>query len=652
MTVKSRTRIFSSHGQPVLIGAKVGEGGEGAVFEVPDQRDVVAKLYHKQIDAKRAAKLSAMASLPSEKISRAAAWPLDTLHVGDHSGTVIGFLMPKISGYKPIHTLYGPKSRRAEFPDATWLFLVHAAANVARAVDNVHDHGVVIGDINHANIVVSNDAIVKLIDCDSFQFTANSTQYLCEVGVETHTPPELQGRSFREVVRTPNHDAFGLAVVIFQLLFLGRHPFSGTYLGSGDIPIDQAIREFRFAYGSSARSHQMAQPLNTLPLAIVSPPVAALFERAFSLKGVGDRARPTPNEWLVSLEELKKACKRCSHSNAHYYPTTLTMCPLCEVEKASGAILFNFTSIVTAQARSEFNLQAVWAQIVAVPSPGPLPTVRRASAFNASASKRAAAIRLKRDVRLTGGLVIIAIGLVIAISVGGSATWWIIGVVAIIAYAIIRSGDGQAATEIRKNLEDAQTRLKNIEARWSKDAGPDRFDSMLRELGEKKNRYEGLKQVRQRRFRQLHAQARDRQMQRFLDLHRILDAEIPGIGPARVAMLQSYGIETAADVTEADVFKVPGFGPVRTRSLLDWRRAIEQRFVFDPSRGVDPSDIQAIDREISFTRMRLEDDLRRGPDMLRQVSQQVVSVREAVGPELEAARQDVDQAKADLMAIS
>ena len=141
-------------------------------------------------------------------------------------------------------------------------------------------------------------------------------------------------------------------------------------------------------------------------------------------------------------------------------------------------------------------------------------------------------------------------------------------------------------------------------------------------------------------------------MQRCLNQHRILDAEIPGIGPARVAALQSFGIETVADVTEADVLTVPGFGQVRTRSLVDWRRAIERRFVFDPTRGLDPADVKAIDQEIAVTRSRLEEDLVRGPDVLRRAAAQVVSVRQAVWPMLEVAVRDLAQAEADLHAIT
>ena len=64
-----------------------------------------------------------------------------------------------------------------------------------------------------ASVLVAPDATVKLIDCDSFQITAQGKRYLCEVGVETFTPPELQGKNLRQIMRTANHDGFGLAVM-------------------------------------------------------------------------------------------------------------------------------------------------------------------------------------------------------------------------------------------------------------------------------------------------------------------------------------------------------------------------------------------------------------------------------------------------------
>jgi DNA-binding helix-hairpin-helix protein with protein kinase domain len=69
---------------------------------------------------------------------------------------------------------------------------------------------------------------VSLIDCDSFQISSHGRYFLCEVGVPLYTPPELQEKEFKHVVRTPNHDNFGLAVLLFHLLFMGRRQIFGA----------------------------------------------------------------------------------------------------------------------------------------------------------------------------------------------------------------------------------------------------------------------------------------------------------------------------------------------------------------------------------------------------------------------------------------
>lgn len=222
-------KVVDKQGRPVPLGAEIGRGGEGTVYELAGRTDIVAKLYHEPLSVDKAAKLAAMAAISSERLLKVAAWPLHTLHP-QIGANACGLLMPRVGGLREIHELYGPKSRLTHFPDATWAFLSHTAMNTARAFAVLHEQDLVIGDVNQSNLLASGRGTVILIDCDSFQVSHQGRIYLCDVGVPTHTPPELQGQSFRSVTRTPNHDNFGLAIVIFQLLFLGRHPFSGQYL--------------------------------------------------------------------------------------------------------------------------------------------------------------------------------------------------------------------------------------------------------------------------------------------------------------------------------------------------------------------------------------------------------------------------------------
>jgi len=279
-------QAFDGGRRLIPLGRQLGRGGEGSVYEVANHAELVAKIYHQRPNREQAEKLRVLAAVQDSALLKLAAWPVDLLSASP-GGPAIGFLMPRLEGFKDIHLLYGPKSRLTDFPTANYRFLVHTAANLARAFSVVHSHRAIVGDVNHANVVVSQQATVKLIDCDSFQVMDPQSRavYICHVGVPTHQPPELQARgSFDGIVRTPNHDSFGLAVLIFQLLFLGRHPFSGTYLGSGDMPIERAIREHRFAYGNAANALRMKPPPGLPPLHAFGL-VAALFNQAFDSTG-------------------------------------------------------------------------------------------------------------------------------------------------------------------------------------------------------------------------------------------------------------------------------------------------------------------------------------------------------------------------------
>jgi DNA-binding helix-hairpin-helix protein with protein kinase domain len=244
MPVQTRAKpaLFDLAGRPLHLGSQLGSGGEGAVYELLDRSDVVVKLYHKSLDAGKASKIANMAKFSNERLLKLTAWPTQPIRVGSGTGAVAGFMMPKITGHKQAFSLYSPKLRLYEFPKASWQFLVRSAANAARAFAMIHESGHVIGDVNHGNLFIGDRATVRLIDCDSYQITINGSRWLCEVGTPTHQPPELQNiRTYKGVVRTPNHDNFGLGVIIFQMLLMARHPFSGRFLGTGEMPMERAI---------------------------------------------------------------------------------------------------------------------------------------------------------------------------------------------------------------------------------------------------------------------------------------------------------------------------------------------------------------------------------------------------------------------------
>jgi DNA-binding helix-hairpin-helix protein with protein kinase domain len=210
----------------VKLAKRVGKGGEGEVYCLEGDPKHAVKLYTTSDIKSRESKIDVMIRASLAQQAPQVAFPLAVARTTQ--GQFAGFLMKLVTNHKPLHELYSPGPRKHHFPQADYRFLVRTAANISRAVAAVHQLDCVIGDINHSSILVSRDATVALIDSDSFQIRGDSQLYLCRVGVPEYTPPELQGLPLGSISRTANHDAFGLAVVIFQLLFMGRHPFIGA----------------------------------------------------------------------------------------------------------------------------------------------------------------------------------------------------------------------------------------------------------------------------------------------------------------------------------------------------------------------------------------------------------------------------------------
>jgi DNA-binding helix-hairpin-helix protein with protein kinase domain len=654
--------LYDASGRALKLGAELGRGGEGTVYAIEGRDELVAKLYHHAPGAEKSAKIVAMAKLGTERLLKLAAWPTTPIFATPKGGAVLGFLMPKISGHKPAFNLYSPKLRLQEFPSAGWAFLIHAAANAARAFAVIHESGCVIGDVNHGNLVVAGDATVKLIDCDSFQVSAKGQQWFCEVGVSTHQPPEFQSlTSYKRLLRTPNHDNFGLAVIVFQLLFMARHPFSGRYLGTGDMPIERAIREYRFAYGMQALALQMKPPPGSISLNGVNRSLAMLFERAFSPEGSREGARPKPDEWIKALQELARSLKRCAANPAHEYLSALPKCPWCEIEALGGFVLFPVVFLPGTAPQPGgpgLDIAALWQQMRAIPDPGPPPALPPPAKLAAPPAKPSPGVRrARRAFRLRKALAI-ALALMAAVVLPlsrfhGAAFWpWAAATATLLLWTLIpfvRRRRGKA--ELQRAVAKAQEQWSAIERRWASEAGTGDFAQRRLALDKLKADYDRLPHERLRRLQDLETNREGAQLAAFLDRCPLDGADIKGVGEAKITMLQSYGIETAADIVDERVLAVPGIGPTFLKRLKAWRRQQEQRFVFNPKKGVSPTDRATVEQRMLTERARLERALSDGVAQLAAFSKEVLERRAALEREVRSAAEALLRAEADLRAM-
>lgn len=642
--------LFTSKGTPIALGRELGKGGEGSVFEVSALANQVAKLYHKAPAPKKQAKLSFMASTADAQLLNYVAWPQETLHPS-RGGPVVGFLMPKVSGKDPIHMVYSPAHRRQDYPKAAWDFLLYVARNIAASFEVVHIHGHVIGDVNQNSFMVGRDSKVMLIDSDSFQVNTGEALHLCEVGVSHFTPPELQSlSSFDGFTRTTNHDNFGLALLIFHVLFGGRHPFSGVPLRSGvGDALETDIKTFRYAYARDNETRGLSPPPRSIPVSMLPDAMESMFHLAFTERGASG-VRPSPKQWVAALDGLRGRLKKCGTSSMHMYPDHLGSCPWCTLER-QGVVYFIELGTTFTPTSSGFVLAQVWGLIQAVPAPPPV-TVPNPNSFNAKAKPLPDGIPGEGAITFYKLIVlVIAIGVFIA----APKAWFIALLVGWAGWAMASSaGSSRRSAELsmrRSAMEVARQQYGHLVERARKEAGPEGFHALRAELAKIKDELEGLPRMEKEEIDKLHATAHDRQKQKFLDTCFIDNASIPGVGPTRKAALRSFGIETAADVSKLRVMQVRGFGESLTRAVLDWKASCERRFQFNPAVAVSQADRDAVRARSATRRIMLEGQLSRGVGELQSFRQRAASQMTTLQSQLEAAARKLAQAQADFAAM-
>src|SRR5205085_10018139 len=160
--------------------------------------------------------------------------------------------------------------------------------------------------------------------------------------------------------------------------------------------------------------------------------------------------------------------------------------------------------------------------------------------------------------------------------------------------------------EIETKAADARRRWQNLQNNWSRYTSSKDFQDLLPSLQSLRSQYDALPQKRLQELQKLESNRYRLQLNAHMDRCRISHARIKGVGDAKKATLQSYSIETAADIVDHRVLAVPGFGLVLLSNLKRWRDQQERRFVFDPNKGVDQAAKNAVERLILTEKIDLE----------------------------------------------
>ncbi len=316
-------------GRKYTLGKDIAQGGEGTVYTIVGDAYRLAKIYHPKPGSvnMQQEKILNMVKEGQGENFQYIAWPLDVLY--DESYQVRGFVMKKYNGVK---------SLADQLPERNldWQERVTVAHNLCDVVREIHGMQQCIGDMNPSNFGVDpTNGHVYAFDADSFHYRAKNNHFFpCVVGLPEYYAPELQRKITRgQDMRTLNPaetfsvetDRFALAVLIFQLLFAGYHPFTARLLehyGSSTVVHKQSTNILNKTSPYFNPQPGTGIPVGAPPLSIIPDDMKELFRRAFLTE-----KRPTAVDWQRALFDLLKSLKKCTKN--HYYYNRLNQCPWC-----------------------------------------------------------------------------------------------------------------------------------------------------------------------------------------------------------------------------------------------------------------------------------------------------------------------------------
>ena len=281
----------------LTLGALLGEGGEGSVYE--GVGNTVVKIFDTDhITQHRKSKIDLLVN--SGLQTKGLCIPSATVH--NTAGEFVGYVMPKASG-REARTIFNIRKLEKDFPTWKKSDLVDICISLLKQVEYLHSMNVILGDINPKNLMIDERKNVFIIDADSWQLEG----YPCPVGTAMYTSPGMLGKTYADDLRTMDDELFAVATMLFQIVMTGQFPYMRT---GTDGDMVQLIREGNFAFQISIRGKEYNdrnQPDGDWKYiwSHIHKPVKDLFWDTFHKEGKRYKRRPTATEWLEAFKAYK-----------------------------------------------------------------------------------------------------------------------------------------------------------------------------------------------------------------------------------------------------------------------------------------------------------------------------------------------------------
>ena len=241
-----------------VIGAALGEGGMGQVYLATDER--LGRRVALKVLPPEAADADAQARFLREAraLARVEHQNVVRVHASGEADGLTWMALEVIDG-EPMSALIdgGP------IDEETALLL---CAQIARGLAAVHKVGVIHRDVKPSNVLVDDDATVKLIDFGVAQLEGHHGGFVTRTGVVVGTPHFMSPEQARGGVVDARSDAWGLGATLYTLL-TGVPPF---FVADDEPDLDILARVVRDPVPDvRERSPQTSSPTAALVLALL-----------------------------------------------------------------------------------------------------------------------------------------------------------------------------------------------------------------------------------------------------------------------------------------------------------------------------------------------------------------------------------------------
>ena len=311
------------------LGESLGAGHEAEVFALPERPNTAVKIFHRPLSAAAVQKLDYQIRLGWEVPEVTVAWPKERVTRDRNGSQVIGYAMPRIDSAEDLAAIFTRSGRRRIFGRDNWSDLLQLAQQLLEQVMVIHQAGFLLADVNPRMVKLDKGRKLYFVDCNGWQINHKNHQFNGGVFVKPYQPPEILRPQNYSLWRTAESEYFSLAILIFQIVFLGKHPFVAHNSSCNNNGLENSIANLVFPY--QLGESEARPPPHSLTANDIDSELFEMFLRIFTPPSQ-PQDRPGPEHWLAKIKQQVSRLKICPESQ-HSYSSNLTNCPFCKFDK-------------------------------------------------------------------------------------------------------------------------------------------------------------------------------------------------------------------------------------------------------------------------------------------------------------------------------